>query len=70
MKKWIGRLILMCAISTIAFTSCDSDMVDTASNGTANSPIEKKVSEVTTERNLAKLLSIAASLRAFLNQGA
>lgn len=71
---WLVRSIVMCAVSTIAFTSCDSDMVETASNGTANTPIEKKVSEVTAERSFAKVLSVAAaknaSLRTFLKQEA
>lgn len=67
--------MLVCAISTIAFTSCDSDMVETVSNGAAtNGSIEKKVSEVTAERSFAKILSVAAakdaSLRTFLKQEA
>lgn len=74
-SKWIVRSMLVCAISTIAFTSCDSDMVETVSNGAAtNGPIEKKVSEVTAERSFAKILSVAAakdaSLRTFLKQEA
>lgn len=64
----------MCAISTITFTSCDSDMVETASKGTTNGSIEKNVSEVTAERSFAKILSVAAakeaSLRTFLKHEA
>lgn len=69
-----SRSILVCAISIIAFTSCDSDMVESLGSGDANAPIENKVSEVTAERNFAKILSVAAaknaSIRTFLKQEA
>lgn len=72
--KRIVRSILTCALSTIVFASCGSDMVETASNGVTSNPAEKKVSEVVAERSFAKILSVAAakdaSLRIFLKQEA
>lgn len=74
MNKWIFMSIIMCTISTIAFTSCDSDMIETVSDGVSIGSIEKKVSEATAEKEFAKILSEAASknasLRIFLKQEA
>ena len=73
-NKWIVKSILMCVISTITFTSCNSDMVETASNEATNGLIGENVSQITAERNFAKILSVAAakksSLRTFLKQEA
>lgn len=60
------KSILMCAISTISLTSCNSDLTEIVSNETTNESIKENVSEITAQKNFAKILSVAATKKSSL----